>query len=211
MWGLLLWGGVVVGLWAWTKNEGLLFLGSIMVTHLMVRVCVREWKVYLRQMLVFATGLAPVLTIILYYKTQLAPPNDLLSSLGSETSLARLADLSRYWLVGKVFAAEMAQFGKGFFSVTFLLASYLFLLGRNGEEKETPDIVAALMTLGTLLVGYFFAYIIIPYELLLSLSTSLIRLFLQLWPSLLLVFFLVVNTPEQAMKPHPPPGKHSRA
>ncbi len=203
--------GMAAGLSAWTKNEGLLFLGSIMVTHLMVRVCVREWKVYLRQMLVFATGLAPVLTIFLYYKTQLAPPNDLLSALGSEASLARLVDLSRYWVVGKAFAVEAAHFGKGFFSVTFLLVSYLLLLGINGEEKETPDIVAALMTLGTLLVGYFFAYIIIPYELHWSLTTSLSRLFLQLWPSLLLVFFLAVKTPEQAMKLLPSSGKHSHA
>lgn len=209
--GFLFLAGMAAGLSAWTKNEGLLFLGSIMLARLAVRVCVREWKVYLRQMLVFALGLAPVLTILLYYKTQLVPPNDLLSALGSEASLARLVDLSRYWVVGKAFAVETAHFGKGFFSVTLLLLVYLLLFGRNGEEKEAREIVAALMTLGMLLVGYFFAYIIIPYELLWSLSTSLSRLFLQLWPSLLLVFFLAVNTPEQAMKLHPSPGKHSHA
>lgn len=203
--------GMAAGLSAWAKNEGLLFLGSIMVAHFMVRIWVREWKVYLRQMLVFATGLAPVLTIFLYYKTQLVPPNDLLSSLGSEASLAKLADLSRYWLVGKAFALEAAHFGKGFFSVTLLLLLYLLLLGRNGEKKEIPEIVAALFTLGMLLVGYFFVYIIIPYELRWSLSTSLSRLFLQLWPSLLLVFFLVVNTPERAMKLLPSSGKRSHA
>jgi len=209
--GFLFLAGMAAGLSAWAKNEGLLFLGSIMLARLAVRVWVREWKVYLRQMTVFALGLAPVLTILLYYKTQLVPPNDLLSALGSEASLARLADLSRYWVVGKAFAVEAAHFGKGFFSGTLLLLVYLLLLGRNDEEKAAREIVAALMTLGMLLVGYFFAYIIIPYELLWSLSTSLSRLFLQLWPSLLLVFFLAVNTPEQAMRLHPSPDQRSRA
>lgn len=193
--------GMAAGLSAWAKNEGLLFLGSIIVAHFVVTMWVREWRIYLRQMLVFSMGLAPVLTIILYFKTQFVPPNDLLSSLGSEEGLARLADLSRYWLAGKIFAAEIAHFGKAFFGVPLLLF-YLLLLGRNGEEKEISNIVAALMTLGLLLTGYFFVYIIIPYDLRWSLTTSLSRLFLQLWPSLLLVFFLVVKTPEQAIPPN---------
>jgi hypothetical protein len=41
--------------------------------------------------------------------------------------------------------------------------------------------------------GYFFTYLITPLPLTFHLSTSLERVFLQLWPTFLLVAFLIVT------------------
>jgi hypothetical protein len=61
--------------------------------------------------------------------------------------------------------------------------------------------------LGLTLAGYAFVYLTTPQDLAWHLRTSLHRLLLQLWPSALFVFFLLVKTPEQALAEDIAPGQ----
>ncbi len=76
-----------------------------------------------------------------------------------------------------------------------VLLLYLFLLGLSKEWKN-PNALAALMALFLMLLGYFFIFIITPFDLAWHLATTLDRLLMQLWPSFIFVFFLSVRTPE---------------
>lgn len=192
--------GLMIGFSAWTKNEGLLFLTAIIASRLAIMAPAKERKVFLRQAFSFTIGLAPILVMIIYFKTQLAPPNDLFSLQGLQAALGRLTDGSRYLQVGKGLAEEIVYFGNWVFSLPFLLAFYLVVVGIKLEEKDKPGMALAslLIILCFLLAGYFFVYLTSPYDLDWHLSTSLRRLFLQLWPSLLFIFFLIARTPEQA-------------
>jgi hypothetical protein len=47
-----------------------------------------------------------------------------------------------------------------------------------------------------MLAGYFFVYVLTPLNLTYHLMTSLNRLFLQLWPGLLFLFFMAAAPPD---------------
>ena len=49
-----------------------------------------------------------------------------------------------------------------------------------------------------MLVGYFFVYVLTPLDLAYHLATSLNRLFLQLWPGVIFLVFMIARTPEDA-------------
>jgi hypothetical protein len=198
--GLLFLAGITAGFSAWTKNEGLLFLASIIVARFVVIVSLKGWKTILRQMFPFFIGLTPILIIIIYFKTQIAPPSVLLFSQGSEAVLEKLKDISRYFAISKAFVREIVHFDKGVVHPVPLLAFYLLCLGIKIEEKDKLSIATALITLCLMLAGYFFIYVITPLDLNWHLAHSLDRLLLQLWPSFLFVYFLIVAAPLQALR-----------
>jgi hypothetical protein len=47
-----------------------------------------------------------------------------------------------------------------------------------------------------MLIGYFFVYVLTPLDLGYHLTTSLNRLFLQLWPSVIFLCFMIAGSPE---------------
>jgi len=49
-------------------------------------------------------------------------------------------------------------------------------------------------------LGYFLIYIATPHKTEWFLKTTLYRLFLQLWPSFLFIFFLIVRSPKETSK-----------
>ena len=196
---LLFLAGMTAGFAAWTKNEGLLFLAAIIVARFVVIVPLKGWKAIFRQMFPFFIGFIPILIIIIYFKTQLAPPNVLLFSQGFQPILDKLRDFSRYFSISKAFVREIIQFDKGVVHPVPLLAFYLLCLGIKIEEKDKLSIATALITLCLMLTGYFFVYVITPLDLIWHLDHSLDRLLLQLWPSFLFTYFLIVGTPEQAL------------
>ena len=201
--------GMTAGFSAWTKHEGLLFLACIIVSRLAIMVPVRDRKVFLRQAFSFAAGLAPILATVIYFKTQLASPNEFISLQGLQVALDRLTDGSRYLQVGKAWAGELIYLGNWIFSLPLLLVFYLLAMGINIDEKNKPALASSLIILSLLLAGYFLVYVTSPYDLRWTVATSLNRLLVQVWPSLLLIFFIVVNPPEQAMNLLLSSDKHS--
>ena len=143
-------------------------------------------------------GLLPVVAIIIYFKIYIAPPNDLVSAQGLIVTSEKLLDLSRYKQVFAAYGKEAIRLGGRIVNVPFLIL-YLFILRVTIDSRDKIGIANAFIVLCLMLLGYFFVYITSPLDLNMHLSTSLNRLFLQLWPSLLFVYFMVVTSPEQML------------
>jgi 4-amino-4-deoxy-L-arabinose transferase-like glycosyltransferase len=183
--------GTLAGCAAWTKNEGLLFLACVVPARLIVVVGRRGWRTYAREILAFALGLLPVVCVLAYFKVALALENDLVAAQSWQTTLDRLTDLSRYGQILAAAGRESLQTGG------FLLPIYFLCLGR-ARGKRAPGAGFLFLLLGLVLVGYVLVYAT-SYDLPYHLRTSLGRIFMQLWPLVLFLFFLVVASPEEAL------------
>jgi hypothetical protein len=194
--GLMAMAGVTAGLAAWTKNEGVLFLCVIVLAHLVmfVRGDGSSGKQSLWPIL---TGILPFLVMLGYFKLRLAPAGELFSD--GQDILHKLLTASRYWETARWFGKELFLFGQWWLVPgTVMLAGYYFLVGRRAHGESESGIRISTIAVGFMLAGYFAIYIMTPYDLHWHLKYSLNRLFLQLWPSAIFLFFMVMRTPEQA-------------
>ncbi len=189
--------GITAGLSAWTKNEGLLFVISIVVARFVCIVPVKGARFCFRQMLFFATGLTPILLVILYFKVNFAPPNYVVALQGSSDIVAKLLDPSRYALVWETFAKQIPEFGGWAVSVPLLLAFYLLIVGVAFKERSKLSVGTSLITLCLMLVGYSMIYVVTPLDVKYQLDTSLDRILLQLWPGFVFTYFMAVRPIEQ--------------
>lgn len=197
--GLMALAGLTTGFAACTKNEGLLFLGAALVARVAALVPREGWMALGKEMRAFGLGLGPGLGLLVYFKTRLAPPNDLLSSQGVTDTLARLGDITRYAELARGFRDTILQFGSNsMFSAVGLLFVYLICVGIAVPETKRAGVKTALVALGLMLGGYALVFLTAPGDMPRLLASSLDRLILQLWPGALLVYFLVACTPEEA-------------
>jgi 4-amino-4-deoxy-L-arabinose transferase-like glycosyltransferase len=172
--------GVCAGCAAWTKNEGLLFAGLVMVALFIID---RRPIRIVRTFWPFLAGLVPFLCAIIYLKVQFAPTNDLIAGQGSST-LGRVLDFSRYFTIGEAFLRL------GIFPAAAAIGVMLYLRLNRRPITRIPGFL--LVTIGLLLLGYFFVYVVTPSPLEWHLETSLDRLFLHLWPLELLAISLSI-------------------
>jgi hypothetical protein len=195
--GLLVLMGMTAGFAAWTKNEGLLFLGALILATSAVLLRRDGMKAYVGQQLAFAMGLLVVLPIVLYVKLRLAPSDPMLGWQGSR--LHRVIEWRRYWQILTAFGYQSLRFGRWPLQVTPILVFYSLLQGIDSEQLRKRSTIISICTVGLTLAGYFCVYLTSPYDLDWHLRTSLHRLLLQLWPSAVFLIFLLVRTPEQAL------------
>lgn len=195
---LLILAGITTGLAAWTKNEGLLFLIAILASRFVIIVPTSGLRPFLRQIRFFATGLIPVLLVVICFKVTMAPPNRMLFPAEGPGVVAKLLDFSRYWIILVAFIKQALSFGSWSVSVTPVMVFYLLLIGVSIEQKEKASVAASFIALGIMLAGYFMVYVLSPLDVSLHILTSLDRVFCQLWPIFIFNFFLIVRTPEQA-------------
>ncbi len=186
--------GAACGLAGWTKNEGLLFLGCMIVARWATVALKRGWRSWLAEMPYFMAGMVPVLAIVICFKARFAPPNNL--QLGQ--NFAGLATASRYWYVAKEFARQALTFGhwQEFgplpLSPVPLLAGYCLCCGISLRREETEGVTTSFLALVLTLAGYFCVYLLTPLDLATHIRTSCDRLFLQLWPSLIFLCFMAL-------------------
>jgi hypothetical protein len=185
--------GMMAGFAAWTKNEGLLFLACLLPVRLALRGRARGWKGAAREALPLLLGLLPVMALVVAYKLTVAPPNDLVSGQGSQTTLGRLTDPTRYRMIADAFVWVFFSIGPWAFVPLGLAFALLGPAPRPARAlARLPLLVVVLM-----LLGFFGVYVLTPRDLHWQLETSLYRLYMQLWPSALLGYFLAVATPEE--------------
>jgi hypothetical protein len=189
--------GLAAAFAAWTKNEGLLFFAAVVIAHMLVPAH-RARRVSLTHLVpMFLTAL-PVLLVIAYFKQRVAPPGDLFS--GTADMFHKLLDPSRYLIILRWYGKELLRFGHWLLIPgTLLLAAYYFLVGHRRDAHNRTAIRTSALAMGLTLAGYAAIYVITPYDLYWHLRFSLDRLFLQVWPSVIFLFFMVVRTPEQAL------------
>jgi hypothetical protein len=190
--------GLAAGLAMWTKNEGTLFTLAVGTGLLLIRVNV-GWPAQRRRLLAFGAGLMPMLLLVAGFKIALAPPNDLLSTLGVERTLGRLTAPDRYFLVLREYLRHITSFGEnGLGSAVWVLTAYVLGVGVSRPEVGRGWIRAGALALALLLAGHFMVFVSMADELSRLLDSSLDRLLLQLWPGALFLYFMVTSTLEEA-------------
>jgi len=188
--GWLSWAGLFTALAAWTKNEGLLFLVVIIGARGiigLVRYGIGPTTTELRR---FLTGALPILILLTVFKLTMAPTNGLFAIQDWSAVADKLADPSRYWIVLKSFAGQVGWFGNGM-AVSMLIAA--LIVGPRMSHALISRLIPGLTVIVLMLFGYFLIYVITPQNLTWHLSTSIHRLLLQLWPSVILLFAAGVN------------------
>ncbi len=188
--GLISLAGMTAGFAAWTKNEGFLFLPAVIVSRSFVLLLRRDYRRYFKELGSFLVGLLPVLAVVLYFKLKYAPPNDLFGSHNFQRLVEMLGDAHRYVVIAKAFGREFLHWGNGLMAV-FLV--YLVTSGIGLNRRNQTAFFTGIIMLAFMVAGYFFTYLITPLPLTFHLSTSLERVFLQLWPTFLLVAFFIVT------------------
>jgi hypothetical protein len=203
--GLLALAGVAAGFAGWTKNEGLLFLCAVIVARQVAFMGGSrsgggaEAKVTFMQRSGgwLIAGCAPLVLLIVWFKHAVAPPGDLFSD--PATTLHKLLTPARYWAVIQWYAKTFLRFGQWWLiPVPLLLVGYYLAVGRAAGKDDAgtrqagfrSSLRTSALALGLTLAGYFAVYIITPYDIYWHLRFSLGRLFLQVWPSAVFLFFL---------------------
>ncbi|MGE5056013.1 MAG: glycosyltransferase family 39 protein [Acidobacteriota bacterium] len=185
--------GLAAGFAAWTKNEGVLFLVAVLLAKMwLTSRRSSPGRSPISQIAPMLLAVAPIFALIAFFKRAIAPPGDLFSD--PATMLHKLGDLSRYGAVLKWYGRELLRFGEWWLIPLpiVMLVLYFLLRGNLAREKET--ILASAGALTLTLAGYFFIYLITPRDIYWHLRFSLNRLFLQLWPSTIFVFFLALGS-----------------
>ncbi len=207
--GLFVLGGAAAGFAAWTKNEGLLFLFAFLVSQIAFFVWRRRplstglRLKRVRELVMLLLAIAPFL-LIAWFKSSIAPPGDLFSSSG--TMIHKILTPGRYWAILRWFVKDFFRFGNWVVPTTVVFVALRFLSPSSGIRRQTTEYRVSAFTLALTLCGYFAVYVITPHELYWHLRFSLNRLFLQLWPSTVFLFFLFVccqSLPESQTEPNP--------
>lgn len=199
--------GLLAAMAAWTKNEGLLFFASILVAQIGCVVWRGTWGRDWRGVAAFCAGAFPIALLVIAFKVFLAPPTDLVAGQGIDTILARLGQPSRYLQVGKAFAKEFLN-RSTWNLLPVVLPFYGLLVGVHpgvsatascdaGCSRMRQTLIMTWATLALMMAGLFVVYLLTPRDLPWHLRTSVGRVFLQLWPSLLLAIFLLLRSPEE--------------
>jgi hypothetical protein len=198
--------GFSAGLAIWTKNEAAAFVVALVATHLFV--ALRQGRpTVTAHARAFAAGFAPVLCLVLFFKLRLAPPNDLISGLGIERTLSRLATPERYQIIAREFKNRIAGFGSnGLVSATWLVVAYVLAAWTSPRARGHSWVSTAAIAILLVLVGHGTVYLTMSDELTRHLNNSLDRLLLQLWPAVLFLAFMTARTPEEAAEETHPHG-----
>jgi len=194
--------GLSAALSGWVKNEGLLFLASMFLSLAVRAIISKDRGPHLKEISYFSLGALPVIMVIVFFKTQFSPGNDIFANQHFHLILSKLTDLSRHYVVLEGFQRSVRDFGGWPFSMPIMLLFYLLVVGLHTEVDFKQDFIFPLTLLILMLSGYYFIYIITPQDLHWHIRSSLNRLLLQLWPATLFFYFSIVRTPEKSLAPN---------
>ena len=198
--------GLAAGFAAWTKNEGLLFLCSLLFARFLMSAGGKgtgqagETLAQPTSFTLLLLSALPILLIILWFKRFIAPPGDLF--VYAATTFHKFSDLARYRAIAKWFGKQFFRFGHWLWVPGSLLVAGIFVAWRIWGPQHRGDVVATgprtgfrvcVVALTITLCGYFVIYVITPYDVYWHLRFSLNRLFLQLWPSAIFLCFVEIG------------------
>ncbi len=189
--------GVLAGLAAWTKNEGLVFAFALLVGVALFQ---------RRSLPRFAAGLAPVVAFVLIFKLAIAPHADPLFHQGVAAALAHVVDFARWKTVIVAFFAEIGAFGLWYAHPLLLCGALAFALRfrRDNWKQARPLLfVVAVVACADVVV-----YLITPSDLNWQIGTSMPRLVVQLWP-LALAGFVAALGPVPSFVAEQQPSRHA--
>ena len=189
--------GIAMGCAAWTKNEGLLFIALTLLCHLVITVGKNGFRAYLREIAYLGAGFVPLFVIVVVVKLKYSSPNDLISAQNMSFLFSTITDSSRYFFIAATFYSRMMYLGKIFFPVPIILILYLLFIGTDIKREYREKLILLITILFLMLCGYALIYLGTPYDLEFHLRTSLDRLLIHVWPSLIFCYFIFVAAPEE--------------
>jgi 4-amino-4-deoxy-L-arabinose transferase-like glycosyltransferase len=205
--------GMAAAFSAWTKNEGILFLLLLFFLYFVIAILVNGGKRCGSELVALLMGAAPVIVVVLIYKMGLSASNDLIAAQGLGYTDHLLFNTIRYRIVLSRFVRELFSFGgwNSTLAMPLLLLFYFLVLGSSVRKKEVAATSIAVLLPVSMMVGYFFAYIVSPYDLTWHLDSSLNRLLLQVWPLAIFAYFVIVRSPDRALRAYrdPPRAQNS--
>ena len=208
--------GLLAGLAAWTKNEGILFCAIFLLIRPVITYFAEGTRRAAGEFFSLAAGAAPALLVLLFFKTAVAPGSDLIASQNAGGFLDKLGDAGRYGTVLMSYLRTGLTFTQGIPDVrapfllnpvipgVILLAAYLALSGLARDPRDSRGGLTGWVVIVLTLAGYFFVFIITPHDLKWHLLTALNRLFLQLWPSAIFLVFMAARSYRPAAAEEPP-------
>jgi len=183
---------------AWTKNEGLLFFLLVILVRFIGQIGKKDWSNLGKEFCFFLLGLLPVMGTLLYYKVKFAPRNDMVNIPTLKVTAFHLLDLDRYLITLTAILEKIYSFND---KIVILMAVYFLISGLDRSGKVKKHLLSHVILLLLMLCGYLFAYVITPYELRWHIGSSIRRLFIQLWPAWVFLFFYCVKGPEKHSLP----------
>lgn len=184
----LLWAGLCASFAAWTKNEGIVFLAVFVIVFSLSALWQHGPRGLVRCTPLVA-GVIPGVALTFWFKFWLAPVSDPLLKQGA-SGLARLHDIGRYTELTGGFLMNLWHLGSGITHPLILLAILAVLVRWKIEDRYRLPALAASAILALVFLSYCGVVLITPNNLTWQLGTAFDRLILQVWPSMILIFFL---------------------
>jgi hypothetical protein len=180
---VMLVGGAMSALAAWTKNEGLVF--ALLMLLLVAGIAVRRRR--MRVIVWWGLGGAPVFLALVWFKLWVAPETSLFAGQTAAIYVDRLFDLDRYLLVASLMARHLVGWGApvtvAIIPIVGLTAMALAILRGGSARRWMLAVVSAMLAV------YYAVYLTTPFDVAWHVSTSFDRLLTQVWPALVLAAF----------------------
>jgi hypothetical protein len=191
---LLFLAGLTSALALWTKNEGWLFVGAIFISYFVAILKKKPFQV--ASMAKFVFGLLPVLLVVLFFKFVFAPAHDFLRHQPAGFSLGDiLLNPSRYLIVIQSYLIQLYDLTPD--RSTPLAALFFIVLFFGVDRRNLGNTVffPSIFVLMVMISGEFFIYLLTPNDLGWQVSSSIHRLFLQVWPIFVFEIMMLINVP----------------
>lgn len=191
--------GLMAGFAAWTRNEGGIFVVALLVARAFTLLRQRSGTTVAPHLLRFIAGLAAPLAVVIFFKLRIAGPSDFLS-VPPSAILHHLADPGRWIMTAEGLVITLFTFGRFLIPIVLALALYWYLVRFRVDARDVAALRTGSIALGLTLAAQLLLDILFVDDLPVELSTSFERIFLQLWPAALLMFF-VASGPLQLAAP----------
>ncbi len=179
--GWFLLSGILVGMAAWTKSEGLLWFVCFM-TILGIRcLCMENWKCDFRRGYLMFAGAIPSLFVLYWFKTSI--PYDEIPYLIPRFSVYGIGNLLNLDRLIEVFV-RLFQGVIGFGGFGLLAYGiFLWLCGLETKECRNASIPMLLGVLFLVAIGYVVAFVVSLNSAVVEVPGATDRLLTHLWPS----------------------------
>src|SRR4030095_266800 len=141
----------------------------------------------------YFVGLLAPLATSLYFKFFIAPVPQLIAHRNAEELLAKVLDWHRYTTTLESYISTAWSFGHWTLHPFLPLLALMIVCGVDRQTVRSKGWINGFAIVALLLIGYYGVYILTPYELRYHLDTSLERLFMHVWPAILLLLGLAIT------------------
>ena len=185
--------GLTASCAAWTKNEGIIFFVWLVLVRFAGLIIFNGRLKLLKEFISFILGAAPILSTLIYFKLNFTLENVHINTDNLQKLGVYIYDTDRFLQVLLALGGKFLTFNDG---VVVLLVAYFLLSGIDRAQPVSRRIFLHVILMILMFCSYFFAYFISANPSA-FLSASLRRIVIQLWPSLVFLFFYCMKGPER--------------